>query len=283
MPLLYHWRDVNYRSDLGGGIAWHLNQKSARLHAIDPGDSLWAFTRDREKRYVLAAELVVRAKTFNPPGYAYGPHRVWAEPARSRFFRVEGQRAIEPVIRALSLRPEATTLGQAFQGPGAVRSITQADHAMFVAASEGLTLEPRAALPDEAALENALVAASRDHLHVLLPAGPLANRWVRLAQGFDRSRALVAQLRGLYSGQCQVCEWSPKATYGAEVCEGHHWHWLSRGGADDLGNLVLLCPNHHRAVHGCDAVLDFEGDRPVFDFGGGNREVVRLDRHRLAG
>ena len=113
MPLLYHWRDVNYRSDLGGGIAWHLNQKSARLHAIDPGDSLWAFTRDREKRYVLAAELVVRAKTFNPPGYAYGPHRVWAEPARSRFFRVEGQRAIEPVIRALSLRPEATTLGQA--------------------------------------------------------------------------------------------------------------------------------------------------------------------------
>lgn len=283
MPLLYHWRDVNYRSDLGGGIAWHLNQNSPRLHAIEPGESLWAFTRDREKRYVLAAELVVRAKTFNPPGFVYGPHRVWADPVRSRFFLVDGQPAIEPVIRALSILPGATRLGQAFQGPGAVRSITQADHAMLAAASVGLALEPRAALPDEAAVENALVAATRDHLHVLLPAGALATRWERLTRGFDRSPALVAHLRRLYDGQCQVCQWSPKAVYGEELCEGHHWQWLSRGGADDLGNLVLLCPNHHRAVHGCDAVLDFEGDRPVFDFGGGNREAIRLDRHLLAG
>jgi hypothetical protein len=32
-------------------------------------------------------------------------------------------------------------------------------------------------------------------------------------------------------------------------CEAHHLrHWL-RGGATDLGNLVLLCRTHHRAVH----------------------------------
>jgi hypothetical protein len=32
-------------------------------------------------------------------------------------------------------------------------------------------------------------------------------------------------------------------------CEAHHLrHWL-HGGATDLGNLVLLCRAHHRAVH----------------------------------
>lgn len=57
------------------------------------------------------------------------------------------------------------------------------------------------------------------------------------------------------------------------------WHWLARGGADERANLVLLCPNHHRAVHGCDAVLDFAGPAPVFDFGDGRRERVQLDYH----
>jgi hypothetical protein len=32
-------------------------------------------------------------------------------------------------------------------------------------------------------------------------------------------------------------------------CEAHHLrHWL-HGGPTDLGNLVLLCRAHHRAVH----------------------------------
>ena len=40
--------------------------------------------------------------------------------------------------------------------------------------------------------------------------------------------------------------------------------WLSRGGLDELSNLVLLCPNHHRAVHRCDAPYDFERRGFVF-------------------
>lgn len=262
------------------------HQRSPRLHAVEPGDSVWAFTRGTNGEYALAAELVVRAKTFNPPGYVHGRHRVWADHARSRFFHVEGQPAIDPVIRALSLRPTSDILGHSFQGPAAVRSITTSDHALLAAAAEGLALEPRAALPDEATLENALVAAGPDHLHMLLAAreGALAARWERLTRGFARSARLVAELRSLYGGRCQICEWRPTAIYGAELCEGHHWHWLSRGGTDDLANLVLLCPNHHRAVHGCDALLDFEGGVPVFDFGGRHREVVQVDHHlRAAG
>ncbi len=41
MPLLYYWRHDNYVHDLGqGGAAYHLNQRSARLHRVDIGDSL---------------------------------------------------------------------------------------------------------------------------------------------------------------------------------------------------------------------------------------------------
>lgn len=280
MPLLYHWTRENYRADLQGGVAWHLNQRNVRLRDIDRGDSVWAFTRNAVGAYVLAAELVVRAKTSNAPGFRYGPYRVWADVPRSRFFQVDGQASTEGVLRELSIRPAARVLGQGFQGLAAVQTITAGDHMMLAEASRALELEPRSIDPAEEALEAALGSSSPTHLHLLVsPDVGRSGRWERLVRGFARSARLVGELRGLYAGRCQICEWSSSAAYGTDLCEAHHWHWLSRGGADDLGNLVLLCPNHHRAVHGCDALLDFEDSTPVFDFGDGHRERVRLDRH----
>ena len=72
------------------------------------------------------------------------------------------------------------------------------------------------------------------------------------------------QLRDLYAGECQICGWAPRTHYGAEICEAHHVRWLSRGGDDTLSNLVLICPNHHRAIHRCDAPFDFEHNAFVF-------------------
>jgi 5-methylcytosine-specific restriction enzyme A len=58
----------NYRRDMDLGAGYHLNQASPVLHGVDLGDSLWAFTRRPDGAYVLAAELVVKAKTLNRPG-----------------------------------------------------------------------------------------------------------------------------------------------------------------------------------------------------------------------
>jgi hypothetical protein len=58
------------------GAGYHLNQANPLLHEIDPGDSLWSFTRLDSGEYVLAAELVVKAKTTNPPNFRYGRYRV---------------------------------------------------------------------------------------------------------------------------------------------------------------------------------------------------------------
>jgi len=104
MPLLYHWVGKNYRRDLDRGAGYHLNQSNPLLHGIEPGDSLWAFTRTPSGRYVLAMELVVRAKTRNPPGYQYGKYRLWGDLDRSRYFRTGSQPDISGLIRQLSVK-----------------------------------------------------------------------------------------------------------------------------------------------------------------------------------
>lgn len=44
MPLLYYWRPDNHQHDLDFGVGFHLNQGTPRLHDIEVGDNLWAFT-----------------------------------------------------------------------------------------------------------------------------------------------------------------------------------------------------------------------------------------------
>ncbi len=66
---------------------------------------------------------------------------------------------------------------------------------------------------------------------------------------------------------------------GDSICEAHHIVWLSRGREDALMNLVLLCSNHHRAVHRTDSPLDF-GDM-AFDFRT-HREGLRVNGHLAA-
>jgi len=280
MPLLYHWVGANHRRDLDLGAGYHLNQSNPLLHEIDVGDSLWAFTRRKDGAYVMAAELVVQARTLNPAGYRYGPYRLWGDLRRSRYFRSDGQPRFEQVIRTLSPTMNARVLGRSFQGRAAVRRLTASDHHILRVACAQLELEPRARLLPEERLEASILTGDTEAVaHLLQAEDPgLAEQRRRYlyATAPTRSRRLVRELRSLYDGACQVCAWQPAATYGAELCEAHHIQWLSRGGDDSLANLLLLCPNHHRAVHACDAHLDF-GDLSLRF--GGHREPLVLDSH----
>jgi 5-methylcytosine-specific restriction protein A len=95
-------------------------------------------------------------------------------------------------------------------------------------------------------------------------------------QAPSRNRALAHELQSIYRGRCQICRWDPRDTYGESLCHAHHIHWLSRGGPDRLDNLMLLCPNHHEAVHRCDAQLDFRAKH--FDFQS-HTERITLNEH----
>lgn len=262
MPLLYFWRGDNYRRDLDYGVGYHLNQASRTLHeGIDAGESLWAFTRTMDGRCVLAAELVAAGKTLNPPGFRYGRYRLRGDLARSRYFATAHQPDLTPLIRSLSIRSGSGPLGQAFQGHAAVRQISEADASRLRAHAHGLPTEPRARLlRDE---DPGLAEERRRYL---------------VAGVRRRDRMLVGELRELYSGQCQICGWSPRATYGAEICETHHVRWLSRGGRDAMDNLVLVYPNHHRAINRCDAPFDYQLGGFVF---GRDLERIQDNRHEL--
>jgi 5-methylcytosine-specific restriction protein A len=283
VALLYYWRGDNYRRDLDHGAAYHLNQASAALHEIQLGESVWAFTRRADGAYALAAELVAKAKTRNPPGYRYGPYRLWGDLERSRYFQVSEQPDITGLIRGLSISAKGDRLGRAFQGHAAVRRITVGDDSVLRSFASTLPLEPRSRLMPEEQLEANLQSGDD------LAAAALIDREGRnlsderrrylMTRAVKRSRSLVEELRELYAGRCQLCRWAPRSIYQTDLCEGHHVRWLGRGGEDSLGNLVLLCPNHHRAVHRLDAQFDWNDMGFVFA-----ESVQRLElvAHELA-
>jgi 5-methylcytosine-specific restriction protein A len=283
--LLYFWRGDNYRRDLDHGVGFHLNQGNPLLHEIHIGESLWAFTRRADGRYAIATELVVSAKTINPKGFRYGPYRVWGDLGRSRYFNLDGQPDISTLIKGLAVEANAAVLGRSFQGRAAVRPLSDANHVRLLSYAERLPLEPRARLLPEERLEALLLAGDEGAVSRLLrdePAGIAEKRRRYLmTEVATRDRDLVEQLREMYLGACQICRWAPRLNYGTELCEAHHVHWLSRGGTDVLENLVLVCPNHHRAIHRCDAPFDFE--RNAFVFRTMTEPLVHLQHALLGG
>lgn len=229
---------------------------------------------------MLAAELVVKAKTENSPNYRYGQYRVWGDVNHSRYFKVENQPSVEQIIRYLSCNTNARILGQSFQGLAAVKLLTLEDHHILLEAARELPLEPRARILPEEKLEAALLLGDREKVYDLIqnePNGIAEERQLYLyQQAPTRNPQFVATLHALYLGRCQICSWNPMNIYGHPICHGHHIHWLSRGGDDSMENLLLVCPNHHAAIHKVDAPLDFR-DLSI-DFGT-HRELLQLNEH----
>jgi 5-methylcytosine-specific restriction protein A len=256
---------------------------NALLHGIEPGDSLWAFTRRSDGKYTMAAELIIRARTRNPETYRYGTYRVWGDLDRSRYFDIEHLPNAEPIIRMLSCKTDAEKLGQSFQGNAAVKRINADDDAMLRSFCIEFPTDARAKLLPEDQLEAALMTDNPDRVRELVRVTYAddvhRDRMQRLQETIATlSRQHVLELRDIYNGCCQICAWSPRAVYGNDICEAHHVQWISRGGIDALSNLVLVCPNHHRAIHRFDAPYDWADN--TFQFGASS-EALMLQKHAL--
>ena len=280
MPLLYYWRNDNYVKDLDYGAGYHLNHSNPLLHDIDIGDSLWAFTRVKKTTYALACELVIKARTFNPPNFRYGKYRVWGDLEKSRYFNVNENISIEQIIRTFKISNKAQVLGQSFQGFASVKKISIAEHQVLAATSKNLKQEPRAKILPEERLEAELLLGNSQLVEQLVksenPGISEARREYLYGTALNRNLLLVKKLRDLYQGRCQICGWNSLGIYNVNLCEAHHIQWLSRGGADELENMMLICPNHHAAIHKLDAPLDFKDFS--FDFGN-RREALSINHH----
>jgi len=285
MALIYHWQSENYYRDAEFGFGYHLNQGNSLMQSLQAGDSLWAFTRNKLKLYVFAAELVVRACTKNPPNYRYGGYRIWADIQKSRYFDVDNSPNAEPIIRSLSIQASADILGRSFQGHAAVRPLVELDHQILTEYTKTLPILNEVSLYSEDELEAKLIYGSVEDVEAFVKTEDRSReasrkKYLYESLNITRSQKLSKQVRDLYNGKCQVCAFDPLNEYGFHLCHAHHIIWLSRGGEDEISNLCLVCPNHHQAVHTGDAIFDFE--TLVYTYNNGYSEQLSINEHIAA-
>ena len=82
------------------------------------------------------------------------------------------------------------------------------------------------------------------------------NTRVKIRERSKRKGKQDSRLLAAYGFKCAVCGWglpiyAPgyKNIEHAGGCEMHHIVQVKDGGTDDPANLVLLCPNCHKAAH----------------------------------
>jgi 5-methylcytosine-specific restriction protein A len=79
---------------------------------------------------------------------------------------------------------------------------------------------------------------------------PLPTRHVTTRHVFDRSRSIRDAALARAQGYCESCkEPGFPMPNGARYLETHHIVPLSEGGADEMWNVIAICPNHHRRAH----------------------------------
>lgn len=290
MDLLAYWRFDNYCRDLDEGAGFHFNSNQSRLHtAINIGERLWLFTRiviGGESQYRLLAKLVIRSKTINPANYKYGPYRVWGDLKKSVYYRVT-QSDKDDIFDLLRLLPfDSGTLGNKdrvniAQACQTIRAIKPKASELLETFATHLEIETRAtAVVDEKRLEKAIYSESEEQLSLLLKhehTGVSEYTKQEILTSYKRDRKLVEELNTLYGGRCQVTGFDSPLVYGVPTAEVHHIVYRSRGGLDELDNLVLLCPNLHTVIHKTDATFDYR--KLAFQFPNGRVEPLVLNFH----
>ncbi len=104
---------------------------------------------------------------------------------------------------------------------------------------------------------------------------------IKITNGQNQRRvyktSIIKQLKKLYKGQCQICGENAGAQHGVDISEVHHIKYFSSSQNNDSGNLIVLCPNHHRLIHKLNPTFD-EQSR-IFSFSNGEKLKIILDHH----
>jgi hypothetical protein len=290
MDLLAYWRHDNYLRDLDWGAGFHFNSRQSRLHTvINLGERLWLFTRvvvNNQSQYRLLTKLVIRARTINPPTYKYGPYRVWGNLEKSVYYRIRQDNADDlfELLRLLPLESgtlknkSRTSLARACQ---TIRALKPKASELLEVFAQQLEIETRAkAVVDEPELEKVLYKGSPEQLSLLLDdkhTGVSEQARYEILNSYARDRKLVEELNTLYMGRCQITGFDSLLLYGVPTAEAHHIVYRSRGGHDELENMVLLSPNLHTVIHKTDAAFDYQ--TLAFLFPNGRVEPLALNFH----
>lgn len=91
------------------------------------------------------------------------------------------------------------------------------------------------------------------------------------------NRKIGENLKLLYGYRCQICGQHVGKEYGTKIAEAHHIEYFVRSLNNDVGNQLIVCPNHHSIIHEANPV--FIRKELTYLYPNGLREGLRLNRH----
>ena len=84
-------------------------------------------------------------------------------------------------------------------------------------------------------------------------------------------------LKKLYQYRCQICGATATVMYGVDVSEAHHIDFFTKSANNNPGNIIILCPDHHRIVHKAKAVFNF--DMHQFEYENAKVDTLMYNLH----
>ena len=91
------------------------------------------------------------------------------------------------------------------------------------------------------------------------------------------NKAMGDNLKLLYNYRCQICGENFSVNHGCNIAESHHIEYFTKSMNNDMNNIIILCPNHHRIIHKTNAV--FKREKVSFVYPNGRIEKVKVNVH----
>lgn len=91
------------------------------------------------------------------------------------------------------------------------------------------------------------------------------------------NRKIGDYLKSLYGFRCQICGKHVGDIYDAKITECHHINYFIHSLNNDVSNLLIVCPNHHRIIHAKNPIFDF--DNKIYRYPNGYEEQLKLNMH----
>lgn len=100
------------------------------------------------------------------------------------------------------------------------------------------------------------------------------HRYVKIRK---LNKAMGENLKLLYNYKCQICGTKFSIDHDCNIAESHHIEYFTKSMNNDMKNIIILCPNHHRIIHKTDAV--FKRGKISFFYPNGLVEKVKINLH----
>ena len=99
----------------------------------------------------------------------------------------------------------------------------------------------------------------------------------RLSKIRKLNRSLGDRLKEIYDFRCQICGQRVGVNCSVNVVECHHIDYFVDSLNNDMSNLLIVCPNHHRIIHAANPTFDRK--RKFYRYRNGYEEILRINHH----